>query len=375
MIFYISSQVYQQTISTTIKEQDIFVIDSMIERNMEFYKYIKGNINILSPNTDIFLFDLSAFADLDDDILKAVRMLRTLYDHKRIIILAPNRMPGDQLLSNIFSLGILNIIASSDYLVIKEQLITCLSKDGKSFKDALEFKDVREYAEVVGRERLKVVSRVLIGMAGGQSRIGVTHNSIRLANFLRKRGFLVALVERNHSGDIARIQIGHGEKLHGNYFTMQGIDYYPELFDKGQLKEIMEKNYNFIIYDFGVLSTCDKEEFLKCHKKIILLGGKTWEIHYFNRIIKEFPTDALKQFSLCFNLVEESYQKFLKKGLKYPDGEIITTYFFEYHSDPFIVDVFKVAEELLEEYMLIPKKAEKKTIFSFKKRGGRTKNA
>lgn len=371
MVYYISSQVFQQTISTTLKEQNHVVLQSIVENHMLLYKYVKNNIAKFGSDIDTFLIDLSALDDSDEDILNAVKTLRTLHDTARIIIFASTRLPGDKLLSDLFSLGILNIIATSDYLGLKQELITCLSEKGKSFKDALTFKDVRENVEVIGKERLKVVSRVLIGVTGSQPRMGVTHNVIILANYLRKLGFLVAAVEKNQSGDFERIRSGHGEKLHGYYFNMHGVDYYPEVLDKEKMRIITDQSYNFIVNDYGGLDSCDKMDFLKCHKKLILTGSKTWELHFLRRILKEYPDDVLKQFSFCFNLIYPEYEKHLKQAMKYPDGKAMEVFFLGYNPEPFNTDKFPAAEEILDDYMLTPAVKKRKGLLSFSGRTGK----
>lgn len=365
MVYYITSPAYQQTINTTIKEQNMLVGQALIDTHFQFLDYVKNNLTKFNVDMDTLVLELSAIDDSDENIVKALKMLRTLYENAKIIIVSSTRIPGDQLLAEIFALGILNIIATSDYLELKQELIVCLGEKGKSFKDALVFKDTKENIERVGKERLKVVSRVLIGITGSQSRVGVTHNTIILANHLRKLGFLVAVVERNNSGDFELIRTGHTEKLYDqSYFTMFGVDYYLKVIEKERMKHILEKNYNFILFDYGCLAQTDKAEFLKCHKKLVLVGSKTWELHYLGRIIKEYPEDILRQFSICFNLVNDSYKKPLKQSIKYPNGEPMDMFFFGYNPEPFKVGDFEAADEILEDYLLVPQKKAKESLFS-----------
>lgn len=370
MVYYISSQTFLQTISTTLNEQNQVIAQCMVENHFQLFKYIKSNVTKFGVDMEILIIDLSALDDSDEDVLNAIKTIRTLYDTVRIIIVAPTRIPGDRLLSDLFGLGILNIIATSDYFQLKQELIVCLSEKGKGFKDALVFQEVRENVEVIGKERLKVVNRVLIGVAGTESRVGVTHNAIILANYLKKLGFLVAIAERNHSGDFERIRNGFSEKLFdGSYFSMHNVDYYPEISSKEKMKAVTDKSYNFIINDFGYLDECEKDEFLKCHEKLLLTGSKTWELHYLKKVIKEYPPEILEQLCICFNLVHKEYEKHLKEVMKYPDGKPMRVYFLGYNSEPFNTEVCNVAEEILEDYMLRPKE-KKKGFFSFLKRGG-----
>lgn len=369
MVYYITSPVFQQTICSTLKEEECLIGQGMVESHFLLNKYVKGNLTKFSIDMDVFLIDLSALDDSDEDILSALKTIRTIYEDTRIIIFAATRIPGDQLLANIFALGIVNIIATSDYWALKQELKICLGEKGKSFKDALVFKDVKDNIEIVGKERLKIVNRVLIGIVGSEPRIGVTHNAIILAGYLKKIGFLVALVERNQSGDFERIRIGHGEKLFSEeYFTIYGVDYYPAV-NKEKIKEILDKNYNFIICDYGYIEQAEEAEFLKCHEKLILAGSKTWELHYLNKILKEYPIEILQQFHFCFNLIHDDYKKQLQQAMKYPDGQLMEINFLGYNPEPFNMGCFPAAEKILEDYLLQPVKQQKKGFFARLRRG------
>ena len=372
MVYYISSPVYQQTISSALKEKDCIIGDGFVDSHFLLAKYIKENIAKFSISMDVLVIDISALDDSDDEVLKAIKSIRTLYDEVRIIIMAPTRLPGDKLLSELFGLGILNIIATPDYLKLKEELFLCLGDKGKSFKDALVFKEVKQNVEVVGKERLKVVSRVLVGVTSSQSRMGVTHNILTFAVYLRKLGFLVAVVEKNNSGSLEQIRIGHNEKLHTeSYFTMYGVDFYPAVLDKTKMKIILDKTYNFILCDYGSIQQCDKADFLNCHEKVLIVGSKTWELPYLNRILKEYPDNVLQQFHICFNLVYEKHKKYLKQAMKYADDKPMPVFFLDYNPEPFNAESFTVAEEILEDYMLRPKQKEKEGLFSRLFKGGK----
>ena len=371
MVYYISSPVYQQTISSALKEKDCIIGDGFVDSHFLLAKYIKENIAKFSISMDVLVIDISALDDSDDEVLKAIKSIRTLYDEVRIIIMAPTRLPGDKLLSELFGLGILNIIATPDYLKLKEELFLCLGDKGKSFKDALVFKEVKENVEVIGKERLKVVSRVLVGVTSSQPRMGGTHNLLTFAVYLRKLGFLVAAVEKNKSGAFEQIRIGHNEKLHESYFTMYGVDFYPSVLDKTKMKVVLDKTYNFILCDYGCMDQSDKGDFLKCHEKVLVVGSKTWELPYLNRILKEYPDTVLKQIHVCFNLVFEKHKKYLRQAMKYSDGQLMPVLFLDYNPEPYDSDHFAVAEEILEEYMLRPKQKEKESLFSRLFKGGK----
>jgi len=364
VVYYISSEIYHQTISSTLKENGELIGGQQVDNHIQFLKFIKANISKMA-DIDKLVIDFSALDDLDDEILQAIKMYRTMYDEARIIIIAPGRSPGDELLSQLFALGIWNIVATMDYLEIKQEFTVCLTEKGKSFKEALIFKDVKKNEQSITKEGIKAVNKVRIRILGSQLRIGVTHCSISLAGCLRKMGYLVAVLEFNHTGAFQRIRSGFDEKLHDHmYFTMNGIDYYPEVTSRS-LPKVLEKNYNFIIFDFGNYSQGNLEEYHKCHVKIMIAGSKVWEIENLMDFTRLYHDDILSQISFCFNLTDQSHEKPLQKEMRLSDGSPMYVFFLKYNSDPFNTYEFPQIKTILKDYL--PEGPPKKKGFWFRK--------
>lgn len=369
MVYYIASTVYHQTILSAVNEAEKIIIGQQVDNHVELLKYVKNNIVALC-DLEFFIVDLSAVDDLDEDILQAFKLFRTMYDTTRCIIVAPYRQAGDLLLSQIFALGIQNIVATNDYLELKKGLEHCLSEKGISFKDALVYKDVKK-VETINLDEAKAVCRVMVGVAGSQTRIGVTHSCVMLAGTLRKRGYLVALVEFNSSGTFQFIREDFGEKLHDHfYFAMNGIDYYPSI-NRDLFQKILEKNYNFIVMDFGNYQDCDIEEYQKCHVRLILAGSKAWELGQVAGILQKYDDDILMNLHFYFNFTDKTYEKPIKKQMKNSKGESLHVHFLDYRSDPFNTEDFPAVEQILGEYLSIPIK---KKRFWFTRKGDRIKN-
>lgn len=368
MVYYISSNVYNQTISNTLKENEEIVLNQQIGNHIQFQKFIKSNLSKMA-NIDYFLVDISALDDTDEEIIEAIKMFRTMYEDTRIIIIAPTRLPGDELLAQIFALGIRNIIATMDYLILKNELQICLSEKGKSFKDALEFKDIKKTEDVLNRAEIKEVSKVMIGVAGVQSRIGSTHNAIILAGFLRKQGFLVALAECNSSESFHAIRENFGQKFHNHmYFTMNGIDYYPNVTEQS-LGSIMDKSYNFIIMDFGnYQNSIAAALYHKCHVRIMISGSKAWELNGVVNFLNQYDDDVLSHIHFLFNFTDSEYEKPLRKEMKSSNGESLSVFFLPYFSDPFNTYDFPAAKTFLKDYLPC-KEVKKKGLFSKIRKG------
>ncbi len=240
MIFYISSQACNQTIGSTIAECGEIIIDYLVDNHLMLKRYMKENISKFSQEVNMLLIDISALDDSDEDIVDAINSYRMLYDESRIIIIAPNRTAGDRMLAELFALGIQNIIATTDYLQMKSELMVCLSKKGKSYKDALVFKEIKDTVAII-EEKKKAVIRVQVALAGTQTRVGTTHMAITFAAYLRSKGYIVAVCERNDSGDFDRIRDGLGSRMiDQTYFAVDGIDFYPNCKEPEAMKPILE---------------------------------------------------------------------------------------------------------------------------------------
>lgn len=361
--YYIASTIYNQIISQTIQETGFMVDGNEIGENVYLLNFVKKNFTRFS-SIDELVIDLSALKDIDAEIIEALEILKVNFDHIKIIILAANRYSGDELLTQCFQMAIYNLIVTEDYLEIRNELIQCLEV-GKNYKEALKYKEkaVNQETVVVKTEVKQVVSKVLIGLAGAGPGQGCTHNSIVLANFLRKKGYMVAIAEMNSSKAFANIQEAYELQLFDDrYFSMEGIDYYPATTAE-TLGSILGKTYNFILCDFGAYIEADRVSYGKCDVHIIVAGTKPWELPAIDNVFSNVEAEALRAYHFCFNLVPQLQQSDVKAGM----CELSNVYFLNYTEDPFKENNFVGAEEILKTYLPVLAVPEKKRGL-FKKR-------
>lgn len=366
MVAYISSVKYNSIISSVVKEKDEIVAHNLINDHVNLYKYIQANVTLFT-GYDYFIVDISAVDDVDDDIIKALEMYRTFNERTRIIIVSPNRRAGSELLAKIFSLGINNIAASFDQVELREELFKCMSESGKSFKEAIMFKDVSNTLNSELKEVKKLVEKVTIGFASCQSRIGCTHNSIIMALSLRKKGYIVAIVEMCKSTTFNKIRNSFNKQLQNNYFSIDGLDFYPDA-DKHTLVEIKQKAYNFIIIDFGNYTDFENEEYYKCHEKIMIVGSKPWEIEHLSEFLSIYDDETLASIHYIFNFTPNVNHKEIKRNLKLQSGDKLRAYFQDYTPDLFNTFSFKDLDRILNDYLTDKNsKNKKRGIFGMKK--------
>lgn len=350
MIFYIASETYHEVIRSTIERCGLLILGQEVTNDFFFLKYIKQRIAVMAE-VDQLVVDLSALKDMDEEIIQAIENYRMMYDRTRIIILATNRRAGDDLLSSLFQLGLYNLVLTEDYLVLKQELELCLTS-GKSFRDAIAFKDTTGMEKVVVKQEVRqVVNKVMIGVAGSQSRIGVTHTSIALASALRSRGYMVAVAEYNRSTDFKRIKESFDEKLlDGEYFSIGGVDYYPAR-TEASLATVLGKSYNFVIVDFGGYLDCDQVTYNKADVRLLVAGSKAWEMEQLQKIFAICPVEMLKKMFFLFNLTYEEHHKDIRDNMMTGKNEALFVEFLPYKPYPYIVSDIPGMNLFLEEYL------------------------
>ena len=340
MIFYFASGTYQQVISSAIKETDKILEGQECGTEIYFAKYVRENFQRLI-GVETLILDISALADTDEEILEGLDALKIGNYDMQIIILAANRYAGDALLTKCFQMGIYDLIVSDDFLEISQELKECI-RVGKKYGDALQFRDLRPENVIVKEEIKQTVNKVVIGMAGSNSRIGVTHHAIILANHLRKKGYMVALVEEHPSDAFGQLREFYSEKLFDDeYYTMGGVDYYP-------------------------YSEDDLFLFNKSDVRVVISGSKPWELEGIQTVFDLAAEDVLKTYYFYFNFTAAEFEDALKEGM----GNLEKVYFLRYTENPVKTYEFPGMEEMLADYMpvKIAPDSRKKGIFRNEKK-------
>ena len=192
--------------------------------------------------------------------------------------------------------------------------------------------------EPADEEQLKrTVNKILVGITGSQARIGCTHLGIVIANYLRRKGYMVALLEYVSEQQSERkvfdeIQEAYQESLiDDRYFALNGIDYYARVSNEELQQLLSVKFYNFIIVDFGLYQNCDKLMYSKCDIRLLVSGAKPWETAHIGRVFKDTEQAALQQMSFVFNFVADSDREDIRREMSGLDK----VYFLPLSDNPF----------------------------------------
>lgn len=372
MIISLISHSNNQTVSEVIEECNEVILNSFVEIKMSFAGFLKKQLDHLQ-NAKIILIDLSIMTDEDEILLESLNNLRMLYEDIQIIIIATQRVKGEELLSEIFSLGIYNIITSDNAL--KKELTYCI-KTGMSYKDAVIYKtdgiqpkknEVEKIKEriIIKNKIVQTVNKAMIGFLGTQDRIGTTHTAIVSATYLKEQGYQVAILENkaNKNPVFEQIREFHEVTNREDYFEIRGIDYYP-LFDLQDISKVFIKNYNFILIDFGTYQRKKIIELSRCVMQVLVSGSKPWEIPSLNHVLLDGITEEmLKEYFYLFNFTSKENSTNLEEEM----GGFSKLFFAEYVPDPFRYNTKEVKEigKMFADY--ITEKEDNKSISFFRR--------
>jgi len=153
-----------------------------------------------------------------------------------------------------------------------------------------------------------------IAIAGSQHRIGTTHMSLMLSEYLSKSLSQVIYLEQNQSGFIRELFIYSGISLKAGVNKYRDYDMGISLADSNILSVRKEEVSSYCkIIDFGMLDKDNVDEFLSSDYKILVLGGKAWELAH----SKNALSLCLSDDGICyvFNFLEASRFENLSKEL------------------------------------------------------------
>lgn len=199
----------------------------------------------------------------------------------------------------------------------------------------------KDLSAIVNKKKYKIRkgSSVEIGIAGAQSRIGTTHMSFRLCSYFANKNLNCLYIEQNSSRCIWRIQ--------NRYFNLkddQDVKKYKgiSMISRSQAETADFSGYNIIVRDYGAINADNKDDFLKSRIKILVLGGKDWELG--------FSEDALgsvseyKDIIFLFNFLDGNQFSHIIKHMAGRNCMRIP-----YEPDPFAMPKDKVSREFFRE--------------------------
>lgn len=111
-----------------------------------------------------------------------------------------------------------------------------------------------------------------IALVGASEHVGVTHLSFYILSYLKRQGFQAIYIENNYKNIVQYF----GGKNCGSEDFIKYRGY--RLARAEWLEEEYSKEYDCIIYDYGLLTESNKEAFLLADIRIVVMGGAIWEL-------------------------------------------------------------------------------------------------
>ena len=209
-----------------------------------------------------FIIDLKALKDTEDEIIEAISAFESMYS-SRVIIFAEGLEGKSPLLSRLVEMKIYNIITFLEYESIKQEMIECISPEGKDLKSVLKNKYcLHDEADSMGLTFL--CKDIKIAVVGVERRTGTTTIAFNLTNFLYQAGADASYVEANTHGHLSTLP-----SFFKNMIVHESCIEYKEV--KYYFNGYFPEENNFTVIDFGSLAECNISVLKQCD--LILLCG------------------------------------------------------------------------------------------------------
>lgn len=180
---------------------------------------------------------------------------------------------------------------------LKEIIDKCLEKKVKNrYASVEQLRNALMLLYQTKKERL-FLHQTSIAVAGAQKRIGVTHISLALASCISRQNTCVYM-EKNSSDVLYQME------------QYEDIKHFP--FRSKNLKfQTVQKNEDIggvkqeiVVKDLGMLTKENKDEFLAANLRILILGGKPWELSMSEQVLRLL--EGYEGIHYCFNLIDRS---------------------------------------------------------------------
>lgn len=256
-----------------------FNLKSIVAKDMRNYTAAK-----------IFVVDASCCEETPEEFCVALQSFQMMFS-TRIIVILSGCEEEESYLSCLLTCDITNIITADTPDAVTDELMECLSENGMQKYILPAEKAVSSLppsSENIEEEIYPFqwkADNVKVAVAGAQHRCGTTVTAFNMAYWLSAHGAEVALIEMNtnrHLHFILNVYEAAKEKKH---YTIDGVDFY--------LTDELDRNYNFIIYDCGVLNTLPFA-FRNADKRLLCGSALPYELSTFSKAV-----------SLCGNLPVE----------------------------------------------------------------------
>lgn len=131
--------------------------------------------------------------------------------------------------------------------------------------------------------REKPRGKLVIGLIGTNSGVGVTHLGLMMAHYFSQcQGHKTAFIECGLHNELEFLQKDlfdpEEEDYNGDSFRLGRITFYKNT-NMHKIPEIIGASYDCVILDLGTDMVKYKSEFLRCDKKVVVCSLAIWKQH------------------------------------------------------------------------------------------------
>ncbi|ADH59871.1 hypothetical protein Tmath_0085 [Thermoanaerobacter mathranii subsp. mathranii str. A3] len=263
-------------------------------------------------SADVLIVDLDVFSG--KEIVSALQGFRIARPNTRIIVIAPDRKPGDEIISSIVGLGIYDIAAEGKESNWSEIIKNILLSPPATYAQAARWHTGQLLnASIQTKERVIIEERpagiVTVAVSATAHGIGCTYTALSVASFLSRLGHSAAVIEDSQKpvfSFLCSVLKAKEGKVEGSY-TVHGIDIFPvdKSGDNGNwnydmlLKKIKEGQYEYVVRDLGVLNSPRRREMYGADIAFVVASAAKWRWH---EVIERIDGD----FDIIFPLASQN---------------------------------------------------------------------
>ncbi|MGV2881740.1 hypothetical protein [Paenibacillus taichungensis] len=256
------------------------------------------------------VLDRMAISESDEDLVQALLSYQTIYG-MRVIIIAEGLPAGSLFIQQLLQIGILDIVTASEIEQLHDELKECFSENGmQRFKPAVLTKVAgkMEHSQILPEQTKYhfTCTNLKVAFAGSDRRVGTTISAMNLVCWINAHGGTACYVEANTNNHLAHIiHLYEPEKI-GNAYRLENNDLY--------LTQELNRDYNIIVMDCGVLGGQIQESFSSADIRLICGSAMPYDLARFYRAIER-----------CKNLSVQSLGLFVPHDLRNYMHETIDT--------------------------------------------------
>lgn len=348
-------------------------------KNLSIASLAKDSMQSLG-HIKILVCDLDSLSDNDDSVVDNLSRIQSLYADMNIVLISEyeERKP---LYQRLYAKGLYNLIDQENISKLKEAMLKGLQKEDIAQAYRIDVPDMaaervrepvwaaerteeppeRKEEIFANREFKKYEKSVFVGVGGTEKGVGTTHFALETAKFLCDIGFRACYLEAAEEKKIAAMEAYKNVmKTKKGYMQYRGVNIYHSF----RMSEVQNENYDFFVFDRGVLNDISTAAFLYNPIQILVADGKIWKFEILKRKMDEINNPKL---SVILNFITEEEKSLF--------AETRGIYFSEVNASPFSWKQNKeIFKHIFSKYITVKEETpvteevQKKRGFSFGRR-------